>query len=50
MSETKQDIKAQLRYMKKNKNLYLSLENPNRISEEEFNKRINALKYDLKFN
>ena len=48
MSETKTDIKRQLKYMEETKDIYLSLKNPNRITEEEFNKRIKILKRALK--
>jgi len=45
--ETKRDIIEQLKYMMENKELYLSLNNPHKITEEEFNKRIRMLKEDL---
>jgi len=48
MSETRQDIKKQLKYMKENKINYLSLLNPNHINLEEYNKRIKLLRDDLK--
>jgi hypothetical protein len=44
MSETKQDARDQLRYMKENKQKYLSKNNPARITLEEYNKRVKALR------
>jgi len=47
MSETKTDIRNQLKYMRETKRIYLSLDNPNRITLKEYNKRIDLLKKGL---
>ena len=44
MGETYKERMNQLKYMRENKNSYLTPLNPNRVTEEEFNKRIKLLK------
>lgn len=48
MSETKKDIREQLKYMRENKASYLDPKNPNKITETEFNHRIKLLQNSLK--
>lgn len=43
MSETKKEIKAQLKYMKANKKSYLK-----NITEQEYQERINSLRNSLR--
>ena len=47
MSETKADIRTQLKYMRENKASYLDTNNPNKITVREFNRRIDLLKKQL---
>ena len=49
MAETKKDLQDQLRYMRKEKSVYLSKKNPYRITLTEYNKRIATIKRMLKF-
>lgn len=48
MSETISDCKKQRSYMLKHEAEFISITNPNRISEEEFESRINKLNEQIR--
>jgi len=49
MGAKKKDLSDQKRYMMKNKSIFLSNKNPNRITLTEFNKRIATINRMLKY-